>query len=1201
MRLPFSLADELPPGLRSPALRFSVAYLLFGAAWFVLSHQLHDHLATGRVDSTRIDLLLEAVFVGASALSLFVRNSRQAQQDGAAPGRAWIASPTIAMGLLLFLFAIASLGTGLYLSFRDTLASRAKENLEGAAKLKVAWIEAWLADARDDTLLALNTPEFIAELGQWQNGGRRDDARRERLLTRLQALQIAGHFRHVALYDAAGAPLLSTALQSQRPLRGSLVQTAAQWGEAVLEDFTVADGAGGSVVNVGFVLPLNAAAAGRTTALAHVALDPERRLYPQLQNWLGSSISAEILLVRRDNDDWLILNSLRQRSDPPLSLRLPSAASGQLVARLLDAPGSGGTGFDYRNRSCLGYALPVAGTSWQVVAKVDEDEVYGTLNAIATIAAAIIAIKLLVVMLWLNDHCRSQAARLMLSQRIELLVKHANDNIILLDAGNRIIDVNDHCLRSYGYSRAEMLTMNCASLQADARTGGDSIAPHNDRRRENWLPRASHHRRKDGSVFPVEVSMVTVDVGGALCTQQIIRDISEQEQRNADILGLSRLCAALSAVSQMVARSNDIEQLFRTACRVCVEQGGLVLAWIGVADPDGEHLLINHCYGDSYGYLEGTRICIHPDALEAQSPAGIAFLQQRSQISNDISSDPATALWRNQVAGDAIRATISLPILRDGVVVGVLSAYSDKANLFDTQVAQLLKEISSGLSFAMCQFAEHEAKLKIEAELRQSEELLHEAQGIARIGHWQYDLETEAWYWSPEMYRLFERDPALGPAAVEELDTYYSRSSAKLLRHHTRHAMVTGKRVELELEIALPGQRVGHQAAVLTPVRDDLGRTIKLRGTFQDITERKLNEQRIANANKIIRDYARNLEDLYQNAPCGYHSLDKAGIFQRINDEELKWLGYSRDEVVGKKRFVDLLTPECVPNFHQTFPRLMEFGEIHDLEMDLVGKTGNIVPVLLSATTVRDREGGFVMTRSTLFNMTERKKLEKEREEYLRRLNNLSHRLVSAQENGRRMLSAALHDQTSPNLAAIDINLKRLAKRLPQDCPLHEVSELLADTSALLEDTTIRIREICAELRPSLLDYAGLVPALEGYLQQYSRRTGIAVHFNCACQPGHLGKDKEALLFRVVQEALTNSAKHAQASLIEVALKEDDDGAIVLSIVDDGLGFDPELIGRDGGSVGQGVLNMREISEYIGGMFAIDSTLGKGTSVSVAL
>ena len=123
-------------------------------------------------------------------------------------------------------------------------------------------------------------------------------------------------------------------------------------------------------------------------------------------------------------------------------------------------------------------------------------------------------------------------------------------------------------------------------------------------------------------------------------------------------------------------------------------------------------------------------------------------------------------------------------------------------------------------------------------------------------------------------------------------------------------------------------------------------------------------------------------EDLYNQAPCGFHSLDEHGCFVRVNETELRWLGYTRDELIGKK-ITDLLTPESAITFHDHFPSFKLQGSVRDLEVELVRKDGSILPVLVSATAVRDSQGNFVMSRSVLYDITERKKAEEKFKELL--------------------------------------------------------------------------------------------------------------------------------------------------------------------------------------------------------------------------
>ncbi|MBU4264066.1 MAG: PAS domain S-box protein [Proteobacteria bacterium] len=137
---------------------------------------------------------------------------------------------------------------------------------------------------------------------------------------------------------------------------------------------------------------------------------------------------------------------------------------------------------------------------------------------------------------------------------------------------------------------------------------------------------------------------------------------------------------------------------------------------------------------------------------------------------------------------------------------------------------------------------------------------------------------------------------------------------------------------------------------------------------------RELHERQLAQES-LLR-YSEEIHNLYNLAPCGYHSLDGDGIFIRINDTELQWLGYSREEIIGKMKVSDLMTKKSVQNFLNNFPQLKERGWVKDLEFEMVCKDGSILPVLLSATAVYDDDGNYVMSLSTIYDITERKKEE---------------------------------------------------------------------------------------------------------------------------------------------------------------------------------------------------------------------------------
>lgn len=173
----------------------------------------------------------------------------------------------------------------------------------------------------------------------------------------------------------------------------------------------------------------------------------------------------------------------------------------------------------------------------------------------------------------------------------------------------------------------------------------------------------------------------------------------------------------------------------------------------------------------------------------------------------------------------------------------------------------------------------------------------------------------------------------------------------------------------------------GSRLAILgsiTVVDDANGQPLGIVAVNRDITALK-------QAEEVLRASAAEIHDLYNNAPCGYHSLDQRGIMVQVNDTELRWLGYTRDEVVNKLQFTDLLTPASLAEFQREFPAFMARGWVNDLEFDLARKDGRIMHILLNATAIYDDKGQYLRSRSTLFDITERKQTEetlrKKREE----------------------------------------------------------------------------------------------------------------------------------------------------------------------------------------------------------------------------
>ena len=152
-----------------------------------------------------------------------------------------------------------------------------------------------------------------------------------------------------------------------------------------------------------------------------------------------------------------------------------------------------------------------------------------------------------------------------------------------------------------------------------------------------------------------------------------------------------------------------------------------------------------------------------------------------------------------------------------------------------------------------------------------------------------------------------------------------------------------------------------------TPIRDEQGRLLS---AVVAIIDRTIQKQ----ADDELRKYAEEITDLYENAPCGYHSLGEDGMILRMNNTALSWLGYSRDEVVGKMKITEFLTPEGREVFYKRFSLVKTQGSLSDIEGKWIRKDGTILDVLINANAIFDENGNYLMSRDSVINNTELKK-----------------------------------------------------------------------------------------------------------------------------------------------------------------------------------------------------------------------------------
>ena len=249
---------------------------------------------------------------------------------------------------------------------------------------------------------------------------------------------------------------------------------------------------------------------------------------------------------------------------------------------------------------------------------------------------------------------------------------------------------------------------------------------------------------------------------------------------------------------------------------------------------------------------------------------------------------------------------------------------------------------------------------------------------------------------------------------------------------------------------------------------------------------------------------------------------------------------------------------------------------------------------------VKERTGQLLAANEHLeTEVSQRRLAEQSARDYADRVQLMSRRAVEVQEAEQHRLARELHDRVSSNLTAIAMDLRTIEKQFSDDAGT-KVKDRLLDCTAILKDTIMSVREISAELHPTILEYPGLVPALKDLGERVAKRTGMMIEIT-APQPGtKLPAEKELALFRIAQEALMNCTKHSRAKAVAIGLHHDSD-KLTFSIKDDGVGFDPLKMQGRGQPSGLGLIAIRERAEAIEATCCIDAAPGAGTRIVVDL
>lgn len=355
--------------------------------------------------------------------------------------------------------------------------------------------------------------------------------------------------------------------------------------------------------------------------------------------------------------------------------------------------------------------------------------------------------------------------------------------------------------------------------------------------------------------------------------------------------------------------------------------------------------------------------------------------------------------------------------------------------------------------------------------------------------------------------------------------------------------------------------------------------------TFLDITNRKRAEQELKESEERFKRALENIPDVVV-------IYDTNLRVQYINTATNHVTGRPTTDFVGKQE-EEIWPPEVYQVYLPTLHEALDAGAIRILETNIVLPGAGTRNLKITCIPLFDDRGHVREMMGITHDLTARKQAEDAIREHRKQLQTLSRRLVYSQEEERRHIARELHDEIGQALSSIKVNI-RMAQR-QTDVANQEL--MLKESVDIIERTLQQVRNMSLNLRPSLLDDLGLVPALRWYLDRQAQRVGFLGDLETNREDVRLDSTIEITCFRIVQEALTNIMRHANAKHVSISLKETHD-ELHLAICDDGNGFDvAEAFKQATEGSSMGLLSLRERAELAGGRLEIDSTPGQGTKI----
>lgn len=877
----------------SKAAIIAFLYLAFAGFWILTSDWLVDLLITDRTLLVRIQAWKGSAFVLMTALILYaLLRLKLPTQDEAESGAFNFRAGLLIAAYILIALSIGGFGYLVYRQQAEEFTAQQFSVESTIVKFKARHIENWLTERRQDVKLIQSHPAPLAIDAHVSS--QLDKTLEAKLQSYFDALLETKEWVGVTLYTKEGHPLFATgeAIETTDALRQAIIDSSQSQRLTINDIHRLRSDP--DQYRLEFIAPIIVNEPQKTFVMMVLSADPAIQLYKSLNEWSAISVDSELFLVRREGDEVAYLNKTEGITSSPLAIRKPLSQTNLSATRaVLD-----GAGFcrciNDRDLEVLAAFQPISGMPWHVLLENNADAILKPLKLRARLIFLVVIFAvgaggLAVLLLW-----RSQQMRFALFRQRQLedraaivghydrLVKLARDIFLLTDLEGRIVEANDAASSAYGYEIDELCSMTIRDLTpSHLQSAIQNIWPPTDTKDGALFETLQLH--KNGDIFPVEISCSPLEIDGNHYRQSFIRDISARQAAEEQIQRLNKAYATLSETNQAIVRTRDPDKLFQRLCRIAVEYGGYLGAWIGRIDDISGRIEPVASFGALDQYIRQTEIEIDPDSSKGRGPTANAIRKGRPYYCEDFLNDTITAPWHDLARQYGIGASVALPLRCGNRLVAVFNLYAAETHIFDRQMRTLLEEMAQDISFALDNFERETARKQAEHRLKTLFETIPDFV-------WLKDHSGTFLACNPAIEKLFGV-PISEIIGKTDYD-FVSPETADSFRANDLAAAAAGKPVTNEETLTFSGNgRNIRVQTTKTPMYDANGKLIGVLGIARDISELKQQQALLAAANNtleqiaegrplttILKHIARNIEQQSPDMLCSILLMDADGL-----------------------------------------------------------------------------------------------------------------------------------------------------------------------------------------------------------------------------------------------------------------------------------------------------------------------------------